>query len=301
MLKGGLRLIKETISSINPSERFAAQYILDNPEKMVRMTVSELAEASGSSQSAIIRLCKSLGLKGYQDLKLRVAGDLQNSSTGEEYQEISPKSDIRTIISSVSNNNIYSINETLNILDPVKIEEAVYLIENAKRIDFYGTGASQLVAQDAQHKFMRINKACTAYSDTHLQLTSAVTLTENDVAVAFSHSGETIQVIECIKAAKENGAKTIGITRYGANTIGHLVDVHIETLSTESDIRSAATSSRIVQLNIVDILYIAVVGHNYHQSLTQLNKSRLAIDNCYRLKRKKHIYNSYGGNDDKSI
>jgi DNA-binding MurR/RpiR family transcriptional regulator len=104
------------------------------------------------------------------------------------------------------------------------------------------------------------------------------------VAVAFSHSGETIQVIECIKAAKENGAKTIGITRYGANTIGHLVDVHIETLSTESDIRSAATSSRIVQLNIVDILYIAVAGHSYNESLAYLNKSRKAINQNYRLK-----------------
>jgi len=284
MLKGGLRLIKETIDTISPSERLAAQYILENPEKMVGMTVSELAEASGASQSAVIRLCKSLGLKGYQDLKLRVAGDLQNPTPGEEYQEISPTSDMKTIIASVSNNNVYSINETLNILDPEKMEEAVRLLEKAGRIDFYGTGASQLVAQDAQHKFMRINKTCTAYSDTHLQLTSAVTLTENDVAVAFSHSGETIQVIECIKAAKENGAKTIGITRYGANTIGHLVDVHIETLSTESDIRSAATSSRIVQLNIVDILYIAVAGHSYNESLAYLNKSRKAINQNYRLK-----------------
>ena len=284
MLKGGLRLIKETIDTISPSERLAAQYILENPEKMVGMTVSELAEASGASQSAVIRLCKSLGLKGYQDLKLRVAGDLQNPTPGEEYKEISPTSDMKTIIASVSNNNVYSINETLNILDPEKMEEAVRLLEKAGRIDFYGTGASQLVAQDAQHKFMRINKTCTAYSDTHLQLTSAVTLTENDVAVAFSHSGETIQVIECIKAAKENGAKTIGITRYGANTIGNLVDVHIETLSTESDIRSAATSSRIVQLNIVDILYIAVAGHSYNESLAYLNKSRKAINQNYRLK-----------------
>jgi len=284
MLKGGLRLIKETIDTISPSERLAAQYILENPEKMVGMTVSELAEASGASQSAVIRLCKSLGLKGYQDLKLRVAGDLQNPTPGEEYKEISPTSDMKTIIASVSNNNVYSINETLNILDPEKMEEAVRLLEKAGRIDFYGTGASQLVAQDAQHKFMRINKTCTAYSDTHLQLTSAVTLTENDVAVAFSHSGETIQVIECIKAAKENGAKTIGITRYGANTIGHLVDVHIETLSTESDIRSAATSSRIVQLNIVDILYIAVAGHSYNESLAYLNKSRNALSKSYRVK-----------------
>ncbi|MGV3489276.1 MAG: MurR/RpiR family transcriptional regulator [Tuberibacillus sp.] len=284
MLRGGIRLIKETIDGLSPSERLAAQFILQHPDKMIGMTVNELAEASGTSQSAIIRLCKSLGLKGYQDLKLRVAGDLQTPSPGGEYQEISPTSDIKTIITSVSNNNIFSINETLNILNPEKIEQAVNLLVNAGRIDFYGAGASQLVAQDAQHKFMRINKPCTAYADTHLQLTSAVTLTENDVAVAFSHSGETIQVIECIKAAQRKGAKTIGITRFGSNTIGDLVDVHIEMLSTESDIRSAATSSRIVQLNILDILYITVAGRFYNESLEYLNRSRTAINDSFRVK-----------------
>ncbi|MFC4619224.1 MurR/RpiR family transcriptional regulator [Camelliibacillus cellulosilyticus] len=284
MLQGGLSRIKESLGAINPSERNAAQFILDHPEEMVGMTVSELAKASRSSQSAIIRLCKSLGLKGYQDLKLRIAGDLQTDRwSGEEYREISKESDIKTIITSVSNNNIYSIHETLKVLEPAKIQDAVDLLEKAGRIDFYGTGASQLIAQDAQHKFMRINKACTAYIDQHLQLTSAATLTKEDVAVALSNSGETIQVIECIKAAKERGAKTIGITRYGSNTLGKLVDVHLETLSTESDIRSAATSSRIVQLNVIDILYIAIVGRSYDESLEHLNRSRTAIKKSFRV------------------
>ncbi|HSU80557.1 MAG TPA: MurR/RpiR family transcriptional regulator [Candidatus Angelobacter sp.] len=285
MLQGGLSRIKESLASINPSERHAAQYIIENPESMVRMTVSELADASGSSQSAIIRLCKNLGLKGYQDLKLRVAGDLQPTQSSGEYQEISPTSNIATIISSVFNNHIYSINETMKMLDAERVEQAVRLIESANRLDFYGSGASQLVAQDAQHKFMRINKPCTAYSDTHLQLTSAVTLSDQDVAIAFSNSGETVQVIECIKAAREQGAKTIGITRYGSNSLSKLADVHIETLSTESDIRSAATSSRIVQLNIVDILYIAVAGHNYNSSLDYLERSRNALSESYHMKK----------------
>lgn len=285
MLKGGLSIIKESLDRINPSESNAAKFILNKPNEMLGLTVSQLAKASGSSPSAIIRLCKTLGLEGYQELKLRVAGDLHPlTNTGEAYQEISPTSDIETIIDSVSNNNIFSINETLKVLDIYKIKEATDLLAQAKRIDFYGAGASQLVAQDAQHKFMRINKICSAYPDTHLQLTSAVTLSEGDVAVAFSNSGETVQVIECLKAAKRQGAKTIAITRFGKNTLGKLCDVQIETLSTESDIRSAATSSRIVQLTIIDILYVAVAGHIYDESLSYLNRSRSAIENVFRTK-----------------
>lgn len=277
-------MLKESFPALNPSEQKAARFTLDFPEQMVQMTVSELAEASGSSQSAIIRLCKTLRLKGYQELKLCVAGDLQGSSmNGDEYKEINPDSDVRTVAASVSNNTIFSINETLKVLDMSKLQSAIDLIEKAQRIDFYGSGASQLVAQDAQVKFMRINKASTAYADNHLQLTSAVTLTSNDVAVAFSNSGETLQTVECIKAAKQSGAKTIGITRYGNSTLSQLVDVHIGTVSAESDVRSAATSSRIVQLNLVDIIYLTVAGHQYDTSLKYLNRSLNAIKKSFRV------------------
>lgn len=285
MREGGLLRVREAFQSINPSERKAADYIIRHPEKMVHMTVSELSDASGSSRSAIIRLCKTLGFKGYQEFKLCVAGDLQNSdSRGDAYKEINPDSDLQTIVESVSANNIRSIHETLSILDTQKLQEAIDLIEKASRIDFYGIGASQLVAQDAQTKFMRINKNCTAYSDHHLQLTSAVTLTANDVALAISNSGETLQTVECIEAARQSGAKAIGLTRYGNNTLSRLVDVPIQILSSESNVRSAATSSRIVQLTIIDIIYVAVAGHHYEQSLNYLNRSLAAIKKNFRLR-----------------
>ena len=129
---------------------------------------------------------------------------------------------------------------------------------------------------------MRINKHCTAYMDAHLQLTSSVTLGEKDVAVGISYSGETVHVVDAIKQAKKNGALTIGITKYGSNQLAKEVDIHLETLSSESDMRSAATSSRIVQLNVIDILFIGAAGKNYDNSIAYLRKSRSAIQQSYR-------------------
>lgn len=284
LLNGGLSRLKESFLALNPSEQIAAKYIMEHPKKMIKMTVSELAQFSGSSRSAIIRLCKTIGFKSYQELKISIAGDLNPAHVnGDAYKEINPGSDFRTIAESVSNNHIFSINETLKILDIEKMKMALEWMKKARRIDFYGAGASQLVARDAQSKFMRISKPCTAYADSHLQLTSAVTLSEEDVAFAFSYSGETSQVLTCIKTAKEAGAKTIAITRYGNNSLKQLADLTIEIASSESDIRSAATSSRIVQLTVIDIIYLAIAGCQYQSSLTYLQRSQNVLQKGFRL------------------
>ncbi|WP_433745105.1 MurR/RpiR family transcriptional regulator [Falsibacillus pallidus] len=285
MISGGLALIRESISALNRPEQKAAKYILENPEEIIRLSIQELAKRSDSSSSAIIRLCKNLGMDGFRELKLRVTGDLQASANGgEEFKEVRPNDDVPTLIETITNNSLYSLKETSKVLDPEKIEQAVEALANANRIDFYAAGASQLAALDGQHKFMRINKHCTAYMDSHMQLTSAVTLSESDVAVGISYSGETVHVIDAIRQAKSNGALTIGITKYGMNSLAKEVDILLETLSSESDMRSAATSSRIVQLNVIDILFIGAAGKDYDHSIEYLRKSRSAILQSYRKK-----------------
>jgi DNA-binding MurR/RpiR family transcriptional regulator len=280
---GGLVRIKEALKYIRPAEENAARYILENPDEVVGLSIKELAVKSQSSQAAIIRLCKNIGVEGFKELKVRIAGDLQAmQSSDQAYKEISPNDDIKTLINSISYNNIYAIRQTLQLLDFKEVERAVEAIQAAGRIDFYGAAASQIIAQDAQQKFLRINKACTAYTDSHLQLTSSVTLTEKDVAVGISYSGETTHVLEAIKISKENNATTIGITRYGANPLASMVDICLTTSATESDIRSAATASRIAQLNIIDILFSSVASKNYHSSIDYLNKTRDATQNTFR-------------------
>src|SRR5690625_7167812 len=107
---GGLLRIREALHLIRPAEQNAAQYILKHPEEVVSLSVKELAKKSNSSQSAVIRLCKSIGVKGYSELKVRIAGDLQAQEQYEHrFKEISPGDDVKTVIKNVSENNIYSI------------------------------------------------------------------------------------------------------------------------------------------------------------------------------------------------
>lgn len=275
-MKGGLVRLRALLDDLTPSERKIGAYILEHPQETVQSSVAQLSERSGGSPAAIIRLCKSLGVTGFQELKLKIAGDLQ---TNEQYQytEIRPKDSVESIISHVSTNNIQSIKDTVHILEPRLVDQAVNMLNEANRIFFYGVGASNLIALDAHYKFMRINRTSFSFADPHMQISSATTLREDDVVVCISYSGETSNVISCLKHAREGGAGTISITKWGSNTLSSLADVPLMITSMESDIRSGATSSRIAQLNVIDILYLAIASRGYNQSVQYLEKSRQAI------------------------
>lgn len=277
---GGLVRLKEAIDELNPSERIAADFIINNPEKMIDMSIAQLAENSGSSQAAIVRLCKTMGMKGYQDLKIKVAGDLQQNEVhnyAQNYQEIRQGDSLSNIVQYVANHNVQSILNTVKVLDVEMLEQAASALSSAERIFFYGVGASNLIAQDAQQKFLRINKVCLAFADPHVQLTSSVTLTERDVAVGISYSGETKGVIATLKSARKQGAATISITKYGNNKLSSFADFPLFISSTEHEIRSGAMTSRIAQLSVIDMLYLGVASRNYEQSVHYLDQSRHAI------------------------
>ena len=277
-MNGGLVRLREILDQITPSERKVAEYILNHPEHMVGLSVAELSEVSGGSPAAVIRLCKSMGIKGYQELKLKVAGDLQQREN-IRYQEISPHDSVEAIIHNVSNNNMQSIRDTLKILDVNMVSKAIEAIAQADRLFFFGLGASNLIAQDAQQKFLRINKTSFCVSDPTVQLASSVMLKKNDVAVGISYSGETGYVIASMKTARDAGATTISITKYGSTTLSDIADIPLFISSTENEIRSGATSSRITQLNLIDILYLGVASQNYDYSVQYLEKTREVVRN----------------------
>lgn len=272
--------LTQMLDDFLPSERKVAKYIAENLENAVGLSVEELAQKSGSSKAAVIRFCKSLGCKGYRDLAIQLAAELAvNQSDAENggYLDINAGDDVETILRNVSYHNAKAVEDTLALTDADLVQQAVNCLYDAKRIDFYGLGASGIVAQDAQYKFMRINKYATAYTDTHVQLTAAANLSRFDVAVAISWSGETRDVVEAARLAKESGAVVISITRYGQTTLGECADISFRLSAPEATIRCGATSSRIAQLTMIDMLYYCLVSQHYHKVKGYLERSRIEV------------------------
>lgn len=133
-MNGGLVRLREILDDLTPSERKVAEYIISYPHSILDMSVAQLSAESGGSQAAIIRLCKSMGVKGYPELKLKVAGDLNQNEERYEYREIRPGDSMEQIIQTVSANNIQSIRDTVTILDPKTVDLAVEALSQASRI-----------------------------------------------------------------------------------------------------------------------------------------------------------------------
>jgi DNA-binding MurR/RpiR family transcriptional regulator len=277
MATGGLSIIQTMLNKLPQSEQKLADYILQHPHEVVNSTVSELSTSAKTSGAAVVRLCKSLGLKGFQDLKMRIAGDLMKS-VEQGYRDIEPSESLYRVVEKTTSNTIQIIRDTAEIIDHDNLKTAISMLLNAKNVHFCGVGASNIVAADAQQKLIRINKGATAFTDMHLVATLIANADKDDVLFAISFSGETQEIINVLKLAKERGVKTIGLTHFGQTTVSSLCDVSLHTsFSNEAPFRSAATSSRLAQLYMIDILFLGMATEQYDETVQYIDNTRAAI------------------------
>ncbi|MFZ3576844.1 MurR/RpiR family transcriptional regulator [Virgibacillus sp. DJP39] len=276
-IKGGLVILNEMVNSLPPSEKKIAKYILDHPEESILLTVVALGERSKTSSAAVIRLCKSLGFKGFQELKIRVTGDLQDQEI-KGYRDIQPNESYKDIIEKVTSNTMQTLKETADILKVEDLKNAVTTLSRAKSILFIGFGASHIAAKDAEQKFLRIDKQAQALSDVHMAATSIANKGPNDVVVGISFSGKTSDVVKLLELAKHKNVQTISITKYGKTPVTNFSDIQLHTSAAkEATFRSGATSSRIAQLHVIDILFMCLASEEYEETVRHLDETRDAI------------------------
>jgi DNA-binding MurR/RpiR family transcriptional regulator len=278
-MAGVILKIKESMGSFSPSERHVGEYILSHLNEIDGLSIYETAEKAKSSTSAVMRFCRTLGYPGFRSFSLELTKELvlEARNHSMDYADIRVGDNRSSVINSICRNNMQAINDTLAVIDYSQIDLAVQALKNAKRIDFYGYGASAIVAMDAQQKFMRINRFATALEGSHLQILSASMLGPEGVAVAISVSGETKEIIEAVLAAKESGATVIAITKFSKNHLQKVADIKLSMRSPEILIRSAAMSSRIAQLTVIDILYSIIVSEEYEKIYKYLDVTRISV------------------------
>ncbi|NLJ75249.1 MAG: MurR/RpiR family transcriptional regulator [Firmicutes bacterium] len=276
--------LRSVFPTLRPAEQRVARQILKSPDETVHLSITELAKRSQVSDATVVKFCKRLGYKGFQEFKILLAQDVAVKPE-PIYGEVEPDDDVVSVKEKIFQANIMALQDTCQVLDGDQLQKAVDALGSAREIHFYGLGASGIVALDAEQKFSRIGMRVNAFIDAHMQITRAVLLQPGDVAVGISYSGETSEIAQALQVAKNAGAVTIAITNFSASTTASLAHIVLLTSSQENIFRSGAISSRIAQLSTIDTLFIAVALVDYERSHAAVEQTReiLAKRNLGRL------------------
>ncbi|MCR8657203.1 MurR/RpiR family transcriptional regulator [Paenibacillus endoradicis] len=268
-----MQALRESGDHLSPQEKNLVNFFLAQPREAVQMSITELAKLSGSSTSTISRFCRLFHAENFTEFKVKLAMELSEEPTTSTYQDIVAGQSLDHIVNAITANHIRSVSDTAKLLDYSKLREAIDVLHQAKRIDIYGVATSGVVAEDFYQKLIRIGKAAAVFADPHMQQTSAASLGEGDVAIGFSYSGETPETIEALISASEQGATTISVTKYGANTLSNIAEISLFISSSEAGMRRGDMASRMAQLHLVDILFVGLVSEYFDIYVPRLERS----------------------------
>ncbi len=270
------------------AERKVADYVLQNPKKVLFMSITDLADACNVGDTSVFRFCKTLHLQGYQEFKMQLS--LSMGAGGDEDDDTQPAATGRinqtdtldTLTQKVLQTNLSALNETYELINLDDISKAVDYLIDAGRIYFFGVGSSLVTAMDAMNKFLRITADVCCVADSHMQAMAASLMAPEDVAVIISYSGSTKDSIQVAQAAKKAGAKIITITRFAKSPLTSRSDLTMLCGSNEGPLQGGSTSAKVSQLFLLDLLYMEYFRRTFERS--NLNKQKTAgavVDKLY--------------------
>lgn len=274
-------LIRPYQKSLNNTETKIAEHMIELGSEVVNKTLANLADETGLSEATIFKFVKKIGFSGFQNFKISVAS---NFRTFEErsnelivFSDISETDSPFVIAQKVVHTNVGLLENLIATLDEELLNKALDLLISSETINFFGQGASSIVAYDSYHKFLRTKFHCQYAQDYHIQLTYATKLGPNDCAILFSHSGNTKETIEVAKILYENKVKIIVLTGDPTSELVKLSNAAFVVLSKESAFRSETLTSRLVYLTIIDIIYTSIMYADEQQNRKALLDIRRAL------------------------
>ncbi|WP_306767831.1 MurR/RpiR family transcriptional regulator [Martelella alba] len=237
---------------LSKSERKVADVILASPQSAIHASIALLARMADVSEPTVNRFCRRLDTKGYPDFKLQLAQSLANG-TPYVNRNVDEDDSVDSYTVKIFESTMASLEQVKTRLDIAAVNRAVDLLTQAKKISFFGLGASAAVAHDAMNKFFRFNIPIVYSEDIVMQRMSCMNCGEGDVVVLISHTGRTKILVDLAQLARENDATVIAVTspysplsREASLTLA--LDVPEDT-----DVFMPMIS-RIAQLTLIDVL-----------------------------------------------
>jgi DNA-binding MurR/RpiR family transcriptional regulator len=271
-----LNFITERYGELRRSETKVADFVLGNAPEVIHFSVSQLAEQARVSDPTVIRFCRGLGFKGFQDFKIHLAQSII-PAVRSIHEAMNETEEVPELVRKVFDANLDAIRNTFATLDFDVVQRTIDDLCQAEKIIFHGLGGSAVVAMDAYHKFFRIGIPCEWFNDVHMAIMAAAMMKPRQVFVAISHSGATRDVIEALETAAAAGAVTVAIVSYSKSAVAKVARHTLRVGSAETGFRFEPMASRIAQLSVIDVLSVGVALLRSKEVVSNLAKSRKAL------------------------
>lgn len=253
-----LERIRSRSAGLTLAEQRVARTVLADPSAVIHLSVTELAQASGTSPATVVRFCQSNDLRGYQELKLALARETvpaERQLLDEVRADDGPAEILIKVLTGAAN----ALIDAARAVDGEELALVADMIAGAARVLFVAVGTSAPLASDVAYRLKTIGVDARYATDVHEQHVSARMLQPGDVCIAISHTGSTTETLSAMRTAAANGTATAAITSFARSPLTEVVDRVVVAGSRETAYRIEAMTSRIVHLSVLDALFALVV------------------------------------------
>lgn len=253
--------IEQHKENYTKTERKLYDYIVENMETVMIDSITELAEKCAVGEATVLRFCRKIGYKGYQDFKLAIAMEKNVQPTineGESHYITGIYADLQK-----------SLEDTLHLMAHDHLKIALDWIRQYDEIVLIGVGHSGITALDFQSRLLRVGIKSEALTDSHFQVMRASLATEKTLFIALSISGSTKDIVDAVVNAKKYGAKVIAITGYSKSPLSKHADLVLLTNGKGGPLDGGSMVGKMSQLFMVEALCVGLEKGDlqYHQNI----------------------------------
>ncbi|HEY2451664.1 MAG TPA: MurR/RpiR family transcriptional regulator [Scandinavium sp.] len=272
--------IRQRYAGLAQSDKKLADFILALPDEARHLSSQQLAAEAGVSQSSVVKFSQKLGFKGFPALKLALSEALVSNPHPQSvpvHNQIRGDDPLRLVGEKLIKDNVSAMHASLDVNTEDKLRESIDLLRNARRIVLTGIGASGLVAQNFSWKLMKIGFNAVVEKDMHALLATVQAMTEEDLLLAISYSGERREINLAADETLRVGGKILAITGFSPNALQQRASHCLYTIAEELATRSAAISSTSAQMMLTDLLFMGLVQQDLEHAPDRIRHSEALV------------------------
>lgn len=274
---------KMELYPFSPNERHIVNYLLATPHAIEDQTTAQIAQATFSSKSALVRLAQKLDFKGWVDFKKAFLEEIryleQSSASSDANLPFDATDNLATIASKIAHLEKEAIDDTQALLDPKTLRQVTQLLNTSETIHLFAVSNNLHNSQEFVHNMNRIQKDVRLHSLEGESVFGAYLAKPKSCAIVLTYSGETRLLLRILQLLKDQSIPIILMTSLGENSSTPYAD-HILRLATReklySKIGTFSTDTSIAYL--LNVLYASVFAQNYQQNLDLRISASRAIE-----------------------